>query len=224
MKRLFLFLGSLILVFFNVCYFIFVYPQATNTAWLTYAFMTLAILIFTCSSFLTNGKIYILHTTTIALIAVYLGIELVCGLIFLVFQFNSLTWPFISQFLLLLLFIGIYWINFNVEKNTITNSTASDKAVNDSKKLLSKCELLLLEISGERNISLLKNIIEEIRTSPINSNGKQYLDQNINDLLDKLSLNENKDEAKFISKLLDDIIILVKRRKYLLKTSSQSSG
>lgn len=217
MKNIYIFSGILLLLFFNICFFVFLYPNITVYRWLTYIFITLSIIIYASSGFLIKTKDYVLNLSEISIILGYLFSELLCGSLLLFLNFEK--WSFIIQIFMLFLFMGIFVINRKTNRHTEKDILNSKATVNAHKNLLCRFELLYTEASSNQEKSILNNIIEEIKTSPVNNNPDQDLERQIINQLDKLEVKSTANQSDNPVQILTQILTLVKRRKQLLRTS-----
>ena len=98
--RILIIIGLIIVVCFNVVFYLINGTECSTSTWTTYAFVNLALLTPFLISFIKFKKSD-MSASAILISGIYCFVELVAGIILLAINPESWIWPFVLQFVLL---------------------------------------------------------------------------------------------------------------------------
>lgn len=217
-----LILVALLLVLFNVIFWVSVKPAEANaTVWVGYAFLTLAIIILGAMTFIFKLKSDTTMTTLVAVLYLamgYFAVAFILNLILMLVNGEKATAGIILNVIVLILFIAIFVILYRSFSRVQDNTAAREKRMRELRMTGVKVSGLTYLTTDQEIIAAIRKFKDDIDNSSSRGNEntqaiEEQLDQQI-DIIRTLLTNGADNEA--VLRALRGAEGLLKQRNQLL--------
>ena len=217
-----LILVALLLVLFNVIFWVSVKPAEANaTVWVGYAFLTLAIIILGAMTFIFKLKSDTTMTTLVAVLYLamgYFAVAFILNLILMLVNGEKATAGIILNVIVLILFAAIFVILYRSFSRVQDNTAAREKRMRELRMTSVKVSGLTYLTTDQEIIAAIRKFKDDIDNSSSRGNEntqaiEEQLDQQI-DIIRTLLTNGADNEA--VLRALRGAEGLLKQRNQLL--------
>lgn len=217
-----LILVALLLVLFNVIFWVLVKPAEANaTVWVGYAFLTLAIIILGAMTFIFKLKSDSTMTTLVAVLYLaigYFAVAFILNLILMLVNGEKATAGIILNVIVLILFAAIFVILYRSFSRVQDNTAAREKRMRELRMTGVKVSGLTYLTTDQEIIAAIRKFKDDIDNSSSRGNEntqaiEEQLDQQI-DIIRTLLTNGADNEA--VLRALRGAEGLLKQRNQLL--------
>ena len=217
-----LILVALLLVLFNVIFWVSVKPAEANaTVWVGYAFLTLAIIILGAMTFIFKLKSDTTMTTLVAVLYLamgYFAVAFILNLILMLVNGEKATAGIILNVIVLILFAAIFVILYRSFSRVQDNTAAREKRMRELRMTGVKVSGLTYLTTDQEIIAAIRKFKDDIDNSSSRGNEntqaiEEQLDQQI-DIIRTLLTNGADNEA--VLRALRGAEGLLKQRNQLL--------
>lgn len=217
-----LILVALLLVLFNVIFWVLVKPAEANaTVWVGYAFLTLAIIILGAMTFIFKLKSDTTMTTLVAVLYLamgYFAVAFILNLILMLVNGEKATAGIILNVIVLILFIAVFVILYRSFSRVQDNTAAREKRMRELRMTGVKVSGLTYLTTDQEIIAAIRKFKDDIDNSSSRGNEntqaiEEQLDQQI-DIIRTLLTNGADNEA--VLRALRGAEGLLKQRNQLL--------
>ena len=217
-----LILVALLLVLFNVIFWVSVKPAEANaTVWVGYAFLTLAIIILGAMTFIFKLKSDTTMTTLVAVLYLaigYFAVAFILNLILMLVNGEKATAGIILNVIVLILFIAVFVILYRSFSRVQDNTAAREKRMRELRMTSVKVSGLTYLTTDQEIIAAIRKFKDDIDNSSSRGNEntqaiEEQLDQQI-DIIRTLLTNGADNEA--VLRALRGAEGLLKQRNQLL--------
>ena len=217
-----LILVALLLVLFNVIFWVLVKPAEANaTVWVGYAFLTLAIIILGAMTFIFKLKSDTTMTTLVAVLYLamgYFAVAFILNLILMLVNGEKATAGIILNVIVLILFAAIFVILYRSFSRVQDNTAAREKRMRELRMTGVKVSGLTYLTTDQEIIAAIRKFKDDIDNSSSRGNEntqaiEEQLDQQI-DIIRTLLTNGADNEA--VLRALRGAEGLLKQRNQLL--------
>lgn len=217
-----LILVALLLVLFNVIFWVSVKPAEANaTVWVGYAFLTLAIIILGAMTFIFKLKSDTTMTTLVAVLYLaigYFAVAFILNLILMLVNGEKATAGIILNVIVLILFIAVFVILYRSFSRVQDNTAAREKRMRELRMTGVKVSGLTYLTTDQEIIAAIRKFKDDIDNSSSRGNEntqaiEEQLDQQI-DIIRTLLTNGADNEA--VLRALRGAEGLLKQRNQLL--------
>ncbi len=217
-----LILVALLLVLFNVIFWVSVKPAEANaTVWVGYAFLTLAIIILGAMTFIFKLKSDTTMTTLVAVLYLamgYFAVAFILNLILMLVNGEKATAGIILNVIVLILFLAVFVILYRSFSRVQDNTAAREKRMRELRMTGVKVSGLTYLTTDQEIIAAIRKFKDDIDNSSSRGNEntqaiEEQLDQQI-DIIRTLLTNGADNEA--VLRALRGAEGLLKQRNQLL--------
>lgn len=208
----------IILVAFNVCYFIGVDYDGKQNAQICYVFFHIAyLLVLFTGLYVTRRRLQVLNSRLYLVSFLYLVVTLITCAVFLSSTFSRET-VFVVYTIELCLYMTVFHycflMNRKSEELLLRELSCSSRITN----LIADLRRLSIAIVDSEKKNLVDSVMSEIQSSPTMSNSAVYeIDNELQMQINKMKIEIDKMQIDELSKLKEQILINIKKRSEILK-------
>lgn len=213
-------LWVIFLLVFNVLFFVLCGTDNSSSVWTSYGFINVAYLFLFITPLFNKGNngLAVLSTTLYAVSSLYFIIELLVGIILIVFQPVAVEWIFSIQFILLAMFLWAFFSTVLTNKKTKESIQTSQYESMYIKEAASQLKMILSQIPDKALYKKVEKCYELMENSPIQSGPKvKEIEQAIKDKIEALKKHVSGGNQEQIGLLCNDIRMKIEERNQCLR-------
>ncbi len=222
-KVLWILLGLIFLIVFNVVFFVLTGTEHSSTVWISYGFIHFAYLMLLVTPFLIrkSSSSAVFGFSLYSISSMYFLIAFIIGIIFIAVNPESYKICLVTNIILAGLYVAMLIYNIIVNESTADSIERHEIELRYVKESSAKLKSILEKTSDRKIKKLVEKAYDTVHSSPIKSNNSvRDIELTVMELIDDLNNSVNSGDTENVKALVNQIVNQAEERNRRLKYSN----